>query len=376
MIITIQTPNEELLKEFNKEQQGAVRWLQKHFQGTKEGERYCIELGRKCLDEHRDINSKFIDYMPKSGNKWKVFARFKYYAEGTLDIIPCLMMYYETIGSIGIFAPIQLANAESPNDDNNGVLIFTSHFFHRLFNPERDKAANVTLEQALEWVAANITPIAKFNTDNEGRPTIDMRVEGGIARGYRRQDPTDKQVPIFEIRTFLTDSQLNNKQRRQTSDMREMAEGFEYIPMEIIGDVIKNSNDPNQKAEEYLVKEMTMRGMPKEQASSFIHLMGAMVDIVSRCADKQTDVRDITKKMCIYALDWLIENHGKEPTWNDAIRVSLHAGNIEGFPIDYFKAVQFVSTYKSGLDNEVYITKKSPVAFPISPILPHAPHRF
>lgn len=352
MIITLQTPNDQLVKTFNEEMEGAQRWLNKKVL-NRQGGNAMIALGEKVKRTKKSAIGELIDYLPKSGNKWKVCYKVDYYA-GEIDIVPCLLMYYETIGSIGIFAPLNIGYQTEKNQ--GGVIIFTSHFFHRYFNPERDKVANVTLEDAINFVCNNLTSMVNETKDKYGNATIDMRVAGGIARGYQRQSITDGSS-VFEVRTFLKDEQLNNYQQKTTKHLRNVSDRHQYIPIEVAENVIKNSSNPSVIAEDYMTNALASNGLPEGLSRSIIQCCAQVNDFVYACSDDVPEgdwgkVAEFSKKYCNDLMEFVITSENPT-TYNDVIRLAFQASRKYGFHFDIIKAEKRVLKYFGSLDKPI-----------------------
>jgi len=353
-MITLQTPNNLLLEEFNREMDGAQRWLNKKVMNSQGGNEM-IALCNKCKQTHQPQTSRLIDYQPKSGNKWKLCYRMNYY-DGEIDVVPCLLMYYKTIGSIGIFAPINIGY-QTESIAQNGVVIFTSHFFHRYFNPERDKAADVSMDDAINFVCENIATMVKEGTDKDGRKTIDMRVAGGIARGYQRQG-IDGGSPIFEIRTFLKDEQLNGYQSRETKTLRKFSDNHQYIPLDVAEEVIKNSNNPTAKAENYMTEVLASHGVPEVLARKIVKCMSEVNDFIYSCSSNIGDngwdsIKEQAKKYCYEVMDYVVNDGGKQTTWDDIIRLCYSIGIKYGIQFDVSAAEKRVYTYYGDLSKPI-----------------------
>ena len=352
MIITLQTTNEQLLKVFNEEMEGAQRWLNKKTM-SRQGGNAMIALGEKVRRTKKSAISELIDYQPKSGNKWKVCYKVEYY-NGEIVIVPCLLMYYETIGSIGIFAPLNIGY--SIEKAQGGVIIFTSHFFHRYFNPERDKAANVSLEDAISFVCDNLTSMVNETKDKYGNATLDMRVKGGIARGYQRQGFSDGS-PVFEIRTFLKDEQLSICQQRATKHLRKASDKHQYIPIEVAENVIKNSSDPSMVAEDYLTSALASYGINEAISRSIIQCCAMVNEFVYACSDDIPEngwskVSELCKKYCNDVADYVITSENLA-TYNDVIRIAFQASRKYGFHFDVLGAEQRTLKYYGSLDKPI-----------------------
>lgn len=361
-MITILTPNDQLLKEFNEELPKAFRWLTKcTCKASKVDE--ARELIEKCYSTRKPQVSTIYDYQPKSGNKWKVFYKVNIF-KGHVDMAPVAFAYSETIGSIRVFAPLGIGSRNT----NMGVTIFTSHFFHRWLNPERDKVANVTMDDVVRFMTENYAPMIELTPDGKGGYRIDVRVEGGIARGKLR---TSVSAPIqdftkgfsdavFEIRTFLTDKQLSDKQQRFTERLRDYAEDVEFVPMEIVRNMGKDPNVTRAEYDDAAINTICVEsGLPLEKSRLFYRTTQAFEAIVKICSkDDSLTVSErwdsLYKKISPrFLYDWLFQRTGL-PTWREVLDF---LDNIK-YEYDHKKALFYCSTLGGGLD--VTIDYKSP----------------
>ena len=82
----------------------------------------------------------------------------------------------------------------------------------------------------------------------DGEMKVDIKLPGGVARGIRRKGSEC----IFEIRTYLKETQLSSGQKRHTDSLNDsVAEGI-YVPDEVRLDRIQRS----ENQEEAFYREM------------------------------------------------------------------------------------------------------------------------
>lgn len=226
-MITLSSPTQQIIDELIAEEPKAVYWLKKQYHGDKGFENLKIQLMEKALDEQKDVHSDVVDYISMKGNRWMAFVSANYYKDVndvTTNIIT--FCYYETYGSVGAFM------LGHPQYDDPRLppfaIVFTSHFFLRF-------CARLGVEMRSRWMVKRflqILPGIIFEstgvTDNYGRMKVDCRFPGSIGRGIIRKDGR-----LIEIRTFLTDPELSDKQRRYTKHLRETADRHNFDPQHI-----------------------------------------------------------------------------------------------------------------------------------------------
>jgi hypothetical protein len=96
------------------------------------------------------------------------------------------------------------------------AVLFTDHFFLRF-------CQRLGIEMRSRWMVQRfleVIPGMTFRTseelDPQGRVKVDCRFPASIGRGVLRKDGY-----LMEIRTYLTDKELNRKQLRETKILRE-----------------------------------------------------------------------------------------------------------------------------------------------------------
>lgn len=149
-----------------------------------------------------------IDYTSKNGNHWKTFFVQHKQIQGHTIVAMVPFIMYETVGSLGIFVPLnqdQGTNTQSCG----GCLLYTSHFFRRLC--ERTGVDYGSKEMLMRFVLATsefTTHPVKINA--QGQQEIIIEMVGGQGMGIRLQD----EPMVAEIRTYLHESQLNRQQQK------------------------------------------------------------------------------------------------------------------------------------------------------------------
>lgn len=244
-MITLSTPSQQLIDELIADEKKAHFWLKKHYHGDKGYDKMRNELLAKCAKTRQQQMSDVVEYISPNGNRWMAFEYAQYYPEAdTTYTMPCSFCYYETYASVGAF--LVGHNMWDIKGRLRFAIIFTDHFFlrfcERLGVPMRSRWMIKKFVEAIPGFS-----ISCGEKDEHGYTKVDCRLPGSIGRGIVRKD-----APVVEIRTFLTDKQLSNKQLRDTKDIREFGDTQHYEPMDVR---IKRLN----KAENFdvIAKEIT-----------------------------------------------------------------------------------------------------------------------
>ena len=151
----------------------------------------------------------------KNGNRWMTFYVQDKSINGQAVTAMVSFIYYETIGSLGVFAPVNRQN-NTNTMTCGGCLIFTSHFFQRL--TERTGADYGSRKMLMDFVLSISTfTLYPAETDEHGQKKIMIQLAGGMGKGISIQD----EPLIAEIRTYLHETQLNPKQQKELQRCRD-----------------------------------------------------------------------------------------------------------------------------------------------------------
>ena len=218
-MINFSTPTNDIIRELHEEESKAVFWLKKKYHGEKGYEQMCERLREKCEYTLKDQRSDVVEYISPKGNRWMVFTNCRYHKSINMgyctDIAFC---YYETYSSCGAFI---LTNEEK------GAIMFTDHFFLRF-------CERLGVQMRSRWMIQRFVEVIPGFTfsfgerDEHGYIKVDCRIPGSLGRGILRKDGN-----LIEIRTFLADKQLSNKQKRETERLRTIADKQLYEPIEV-----------------------------------------------------------------------------------------------------------------------------------------------
>ena len=266
-MINLSTSPDRLMKELLEDKEKSFYWFKKKCGGEKGYLRMQDRIMLEAKRTHKDVSSEQVRYVSPNGNKWMNCECARYFAEtGGVLSKPYAFCYYETIGSVGAFIPVVLGmNRENGTD---GCIIFTSHFFSRFC--ERSDMDTFDAETLNRFIGT--IPHLTLNPYKEdGQTKVDIRMPGGIGRGIK----CEGKEWVFEIRTFLKDSQLSGKQQRQTESLRDsVAEGL-YVPEEVRADRILKSDDKDkafQREMEQLRALYTRQGVDETLFNNVINI--------------------------------------------------------------------------------------------------------
>ncbi len=226
-MINLNTPSDVLMKEMETDQKKAIFWMKKYYHGEKGYERMRDNLLMKCMETRQNQSSETIEYKSLNGNRWIVFEYAIYYPEvGTANCMPYAFCYYETYASIGAFVPG--FSPDKYNQKMTSCIIYTSHFFERFC--ERLGVKMRSREMVKRFIECVPQQFFTFETLEKGEQVkFNVRLPGSVGRGFKRNDDFN----IFEVRTFLTDKQLSNKQLRETEHVRKAGDTIKYEPEDV-----------------------------------------------------------------------------------------------------------------------------------------------
>ena len=221
-MINLSTPSQELLKELLSDYTKADYWLTKKLGGIKKQKELGDELCYECLQEKKELAvSEPIEYISPNGNRWLMYVSARR-CNDHFYVTPLGFCYYETFGSIGAFVPTQCGSEYA-----NACLIFTSHFFLRMCSRLGIKArSRAMVKRFVEYMAGMV--VSYRGEGVHGKHEVDVRLPASIGRG-RMRDDCDK---VIEINTFLKDTELTKKQRKETEKLRECASKVNLQPYE------------------------------------------------------------------------------------------------------------------------------------------------
>ena len=282
-MVNLSTPNDILFKELCDDYKKALYWHTKHYGGSEKYSKFQDSLLAEVMRTHKQKSGDVVEYNSKNGNRWLIFESCNWYPDSQgAHTAAHAFCYYETYASIGAFRLL------GDGDGNlNGVLIFTSHFFERFC--ERLELENMTgkvrtrqiVKNFIEYFPALVMKVYE-RSEKDHLIHIDLRTSGSLARGILREGGS---IPVYEVRSFLCDKQLNNKQLRETTDIRIKADKVrKYEPEQMRNTrlMLETQRDGLLAVCEREMENVTNLGVPKEIAEKSliagISILNAMLD--------------------------------------------------------------------------------------------------
>lgn len=221
-MINLSTPSKELLEELLSDYKKADYWLTKQLGGLKKQKELGDNLCLQCIKEGKELAvSEPVEYISSKGNRWLMYVSSRRYKDHFYTT-PLGFCYYETYGSVGAFVPTQCGS-----EDANACLIFTSHFFMRMCSRLNIKVRSRDMvKRFVEYMAGMVVSYRGEGT--HAKHEVDVRLPASIGRGHIREDSPF----VVEITTFLKDSELTTRQKRETKALRECASKVILQPAE------------------------------------------------------------------------------------------------------------------------------------------------
>jgi hypothetical protein len=207
--VNLSTKPEKIVETMQLELPNVRYFYMKGFGGKKKYMEAEEKLIDKALAEGKSQLTDIGEYISPKGNRWvsythaELFKEARYVQAWRHDFI-----YYETYGSCGAFFKINLPKPvvnKRNEDEIDGVVIYTSHFFQRM--SERTGKAYRSRELIREFITTMQTHATQ--ADEEG--DVVVKFKGGYGFGRKVSD----EPLVLEVRTYLTDRQLTGKQRKK-----------------------------------------------------------------------------------------------------------------------------------------------------------------
>ena len=275
-MINFRTPSDQLMKELFEEEGKAIFWLKKKHHGEKGYERMRDELIARCERMQKTQISDVIEYISPNGNRWMAFECCQYYKKaGLANTAPMAFCYYETYGSVGAYV---IGRGEySLKDATKTVIHFTNHFFlrfcQRLKVPMRSRWM---VQKFIEVIPGFL--FGSNGRDEHGHLKFDVRLPGSIGRGIMFDD-----APVIEIRSYLTDPELNRKQLRETERLRGAYKLQTFEPLDVRMVRLMRSDDFSGNMVKELESISVLSGIDKgilaSMANIRIFLVEAIIDL-------------------------------------------------------------------------------------------------
>lgn len=227
-MINLSTPNDMLFRELMADKEKSFYWLIKKNGGQKSYEKMRDGLLLQAKREQRNAISEVIEYRSTNGNRWMTYECARYYKDAhTSYTQPYAFCFYETLGSVGAFVPAKIGLSLETGEDV--IVIFTSHFFMQMCNRLGIGFRTPAMVRSFHEFIPNFLLATYKDDEDENRTKLIVRLPGSIGWGFQREGSQ----MVFEVRTFLSDVQLSNKQRRITKELRERADKVWYEPSEV-----------------------------------------------------------------------------------------------------------------------------------------------
>lgn len=218
--VNLSTPTADIIATMREEMPKAQYFFRKQFGGKQKCLKAEDELLDKALAEEHDQMTDMSYYISPVGNRWICYTHVVYYPRAKYaHAFRYSFIYYETMASCGAFFP-----SYSPRQTKDGlvkpkgqpdeVLIFTDHFFYQM--SERTGKEYRSKDLIREFISTKMEHAMTADEDGE----IIAKFTGG--HGFGKE--LEREPRRLEVRTYLTDKQLNNKQRRKCEAVDAMYE--------------------------------------------------------------------------------------------------------------------------------------------------------
>lgn len=209
--VNLSTPTADIIATMREEMPKAQYFFRKQFGGKQKYMKAEDALLDKALAEEHDQLTDMSYYISPAGNRWICYTHVVYYPRAKYaHAFHYSFIYYETLGSCGAFFPSYSLRQKKdglvkPKGQPDEVLIFTSHFFYQM--SERTGIEYRSKDLIREFISTKMEHA--MSTDEDGE--VIVKFTGG--HGFGKE--LEREPRRVEVRTYLTDKQLSNKQRRK-----------------------------------------------------------------------------------------------------------------------------------------------------------------
>lgn len=205
--VNLSTSPDDLVATIKAELPKARYFFMKEFGGRRRYEMAEATMVEKALRDKEDQISHMVYWVSQAGNKWCTYTHVKYYSKANyVHAFKFSFIYYETASSCGAFFP-QYSQDHTKREKGTpeGVIIFSGHFFYQM--SVRTNIDYRSKNLICKFVRERVEDAISINTDGQ----VTLRFRGGYGFGrVNNQNPL-----VIEVRTFLTDKQLSNKQKER-----------------------------------------------------------------------------------------------------------------------------------------------------------------
>lgn len=289
--VNLSTKTQDIIATMREEMPKARYFFRKQFGGKQKYLKAEDELLDKALAEEKDQLTDMDYYISPVGNRWITYTHVVYYPRAKYaHAFHYSFIYYETIGSCGAFFPMY-----SPKQTKGGmvkekgkpdeVLVFTSHFFYQM-----------SVRSGIEYRSKEL--IRKFMSEKcEHAMTADedgdviAKFIGGHGFGKELTHSPRK----VEIRTYLVDEELSNKQRRKcepVDTMYELMKDGMFMKPVALHTALHQFDTPDKAAAEGLKKLKAMKKLGLEREATMlmgIHL--GYINVLEHILNIKIDLR-------------------------------------------------------------------------------------
>lgn len=256
------TKAEDIVVTMREEMPKALYFFRKEFGGKNKYLKGEDEMTDKAMEEKHDQLTDISEWISPVGNRWETYTHVQYYPKAEYaQSFHYSFIYYETMASCGAFFPMYSPKQTKDgkvkeNGKPDGVLVFTAHFFYQM--SERTGKAYRSKELIKEFVATKCEHALTADEDGD----IIVKFQGG--HGFGKE--LSKNPQVIEVRTYLTDEQLNNSQRRKCQAVDALYE------MTRDGLFMKDINVHTAYHRDWTSKEAAQEGLKKLEAAKKLGL--------------------------------------------------------------------------------------------------------
>lgn len=262
--VNLSTPTAGIIATMREEMPKAQYFFRKQFGGKQKYLKTEDELLDKALAEEHDQLTDMSYYISPVGNRWICYTHVVYFPRAKYaHAFHYSFIYYETLASCGAFFPSYSPRQTKgglvkPKGQPDEVLIFTDHFFYQM--SERTGKEYRSKDLIREFISTKMEHAMTADEDGE----IIAKFTGG--HGFGKE--LEREPRRLEVRTYLTDKQLNNKQRRKceaVDAMYELMKDGMFIKNVALNTALQQDFTADEAAEDGLrrLKAIKKLGMEK-----------------------------------------------------------------------------------------------------------------